>query len=54
VRRETEVYDVVVPDVAGEHSLNIFVVDAVGDASSALERTRTPVASLRLLRGGKG
>jgi len=54
VHREVEEYDVVVPDVAERHSLNIYVVDAAGDASSTLERSRTPVASLRLRRGGKG
>jgi hypothetical protein len=51
--REVEEYDVIVPDVADMHRLNVYVVDPAGDASTAMERSRTPVASLQLRRGRK-
>jgi hypothetical protein len=46
--------EVVVPDVPALHTLNVYVADPrAGDVVATAARARTPVASLRLRRGGK-
>lgn len=51
---EDEVVDVVVPDVPSLHTVNVFVADPDGaDVAATVERSRTPVASLRVRRSGR-
>jgi hypothetical protein len=52
--RDEDEFDVVVPDVDTLHMINVYVADPrSGDVAATLARSRTPVASLRLRRGGK-
>jgi hypothetical protein len=52
---EEDEFDVVVPDVPLLHTVNVFVADpGTADVAATVERARTPVASLRLRRTGRG
>jgi hypothetical protein len=52
--RDEDEFDVVVPDVSGLHTVSVYVADPRGgDVAATVERSRTPVAKMRLDRGGK-
>jgi hypothetical protein len=52
--RGEDEFDVIVPDVAGLHTVNVYIADPRGgDVAATIERSRTPVASMRLRRGWK-